>query len=102
MTARARYRALFRGRFGKLQQLTESRCPRLMHGGPECHLHRLQINTASLLPLGEDAAQQTGYFAGDLPLDRLGRFFSSGVSASSTGRKAQIFSLTSTTSPQSF
>ena len=73
-----------------------------MHGGAECHLHRLQIHTASLIPLGEDAAQQRGYFAGDLRLDRRGRFFSSRVSVSSTGRKAQIFSLTSTTSPQSF
>jgi hypothetical protein len=73
-----------------------------MQGGTEGHLHRLQIQVAGLLAFGEDAAQQRGYFARDLGLDRRGRFFSSGVNVSSTGRNAQIFSLTSTTSPLSF
>ena len=67
-----------------------------MQGGAEAHLHRLQIYAAGLLPLGEDAAQQGGYFARDLRVDRFGRFFSCGVSVSSTGRARQIFSLTST------
>jgi hypothetical protein len=73
-----------------------------MQGGTEGHLHRLQIQVASLLALGEDTAQQRGYFARDLGMDRRGLFFSSGVNVSSTGRNAQIFSLTSTTSPLSF
>jgi hypothetical protein len=72
-----------------------------MQGGPESHFHRLQIQAAGLLKLGEDAAQQRGYFARDLGVDGFRRFFSSGVSVSSTGRNAQIFSLTSTTSPLS-
>jgi hypothetical protein len=73
-----------------------------MQGGTEGHLHRLQIQVAGLLALGEDTVQQSGYFARDLGLDRLGRFFPSDVSVSSTGRNAQIFSLTSTTSPLTF
>jgi hypothetical protein len=73
-----------------------------MQGGTKGHLHRLQIQIAGLLALGEDTTQQRGYFARDLGVDRRGRFFSSGVNASSTGRNAQIFSLTSTTSPLSF
>jgi hypothetical protein len=72
-----------------------------MHGGAEAHLHRLQIHATRLLPLGEDAAQQGGYFARDLRVDRFGRFFSCGVSVFWTGRTAQIFSLTSMISPQS-
>ena len=90
------------GRLGELQQLTEGCCAGLMQGGTEGHLHRLQIQVAGLLALGEDTAQQRGYFACNLGVDRRGRFFSSGVSVSSTGRNAQIFSLTSTTSPLSF
>jgi hypothetical protein len=70
-----------------------------MQSSAERHLHRLQIRLAGLLALGKDASQQRGYFARDLVLDRLGRFFSCGVRVFSTGRSAQIFSLTSTTSP---
>lgn len=83
-------------RLGELQQLSESRCAGLMQGGTEGHLHRLQIQIAGLLALREDAAQQRGYFAGDFGVDRFRRFFSSGVSVSSTGRARQIFSLMST------
>src|SRR5207248_5965670 len=101
MAARARDRAPAGGRLGELQQLSERRRPSLMQGGAEPHLHRLQIYAARLLPLGEDVAQQRGYFARDLRMDRFGRFFSAGVSVSSTCRKAQILSLTSTISAQS-
>jgi hypothetical protein len=94
--------ALIGGRLGELQPLTECRCAGLRQGGTEAHLHRLQIQVAGPLALGEDTAQQRGYFACDLGVDRRGRFFSSGVNVSSTGRNAQIFSLTSTTSPLSF
>lgn len=72
-----------------------------MQGGAEAHLHCLQIQTAGLLALGQDPAQQGGYFARDLPVDCFGRFFSSGVNVSSTGRRVQIFSLTSISSPHS-
>ena len=96
MAARARDVAQFGGRFGELQQLSERRRPGLMQGGAEAHLYRLQIYGAGLLPLGEDAAQQRGYLARDLRMNRFGRFFSSGVSVSSTSRARQIFSLTST------
>ncbi|MCZ2077744.1 MAG: hypothetical protein LC130_22410 [Bryobacterales bacterium] len=57
-----------------------------MQGSTEGHFHHLQIQGAGLLALGEDAAQQRGYFARDLGVDRRGRFFSSGVNVSSTGR----------------
>ena len=87
--------ALVGGRLGKLQQLSESRRAGLMHSGAESHLDCFQIQDAALLPLGEDTAQQRGYFARDLLVDRFGRFFSCGVSVSSTGRAWQIFSLTS-------
>jgi hypothetical protein len=73
-----------------------------MHDGAKCHLDRLQVRPADLFSLGEDVAQERSYFPRDLRLDRRGSFFSSDVSASSTGRKAQILSLTSTISPQSF
>jgi len=102
VAARARDGALFDGRLGELQQPTESRCPRLMQGGAEGRFHCLQIHAARLFSLGENPAQQGGYFARDLRMDRFRRFFSSGVSVSSTGRKAQIRSLTATISAQSF
>jgi hypothetical protein len=73
-----------------------------MQGGTEGHLHRLQIQVADRLAFGEDTAQQRSYLARDLGVDRRGRFFSSGVDVSWTGRNAQILSLTSTTSPLSF
>ena len=94
--------ALLGGRLGELQQLTEGRCAGLMQGRTEGQFHRLQIQAAGLPALGEDAAQQRGYFARDLGVDCRGRFFSSDVNVSSTGRNAQIFSLTSTTSVLSF
>jgi hypothetical protein len=66
-----------------------------MQSGAEGHLHRFQIGLAGAGAFGEDARQQRGYFARDLVLDGLGRFFSSGVRVSSTGRARQIFSFTS-------
>jgi hypothetical protein len=67
--------ALAGGRLGEPQQLTEGRCAGLMQGGTEGHLHRLQIQIAGLLALGEDTAQQLGYFVRDLGMDRRGLFF---------------------------
>jgi hypothetical protein len=86
VAARARDDALFSGRLGELQQLSERRRSGLMQGGAEAHLHCFQIQAAGLLPLGKDTAQQRGYFARDLGMDRFGLFFSSDVSVSSTGR----------------
>ena len=83
------------------EQLAERRRPRLVHGGAKGSLHRFQIRTPATTPLGKDKSEQRAYFPRDLCLDRLGRFFSSGVSVSSTGREAQIFSLTSIIFPQS-
>ena len=98
----ARDGALIGGRLGELQQLAEGGCAGLMQGGAEGHFHRLQIQSSRLLAFGEDAAEQRGYFVLDLGLDRRRRFFSSGVSVSSTGRAWQIFSFTSNRSPLSW
>ena len=77
---------LIGGGLGKLQQLSESRRAGLMHSGAKSHLDCFQIQSAAVRPLGEDAAQQCGYFARALLVDRFGRFFSSAVSVSSMGR----------------
>jgi hypothetical protein len=53
---------------------------------------------ARLAALLENDAQQLVYFARDLLPDRFRRFFSSGERLSSTGRKRQIFSFTSSKS----
>lgn len=94
--------ALLRGGLGESQQLTECRCSGPMHAGAEGHFHRLQIHVPCLSALSEDAAQQCGYFARNFPYGSPRLFFPCAVSASSSGRRAQIFSLTSTISPQSF
>jgi hypothetical protein len=96
MAAWARNTALAGDRRGKLQQLRESRRSGSMNGCAKAHLHRLQIEAPGLLPLGEGAAQQCSYFAHDLSMDRLARFFPSALSVSFTGRTRQILSLTST------
>jgi hypothetical protein len=74
MAAWARNAAQFFGWRGKLQ-LSESRRSGLMKSSAKAHLHRLQIEAAGLLSLGEDVAQHSSYFARDLSMDRLGRFF---------------------------
>jgi len=69
-----------------------------MHGRAHQHLDCFQIDVARLADANEDGAQQLLYFARDFLLDGVRRFFSCGVSVSSTGRWRQIFSLTSTSS----
>jgi hypothetical protein len=69
-----------------------------MHGATHGHLHSLQIHLAGFAPSGEDHLQQPGYFVLDFLLDCFRRFFSSGVKVSSTGRRRQICSFTSTSS----
>jgi hypothetical protein len=98
VTAGTRKAALLFDGFAEVQQLAEGGSAGMMESSAERHLHRFQIRLAGLLAFGEDASQEGGYFARDLVLDRLGRFFSSGVSVSSTGRVRQIFSLTSSRS----
>jgi len=68
-----------------------------MQGGAHRHLHRFQVETLALTPLAEDHSQQTIYFLGHFPVERLSRFFSCSLNFSSpaTGRNGQIASLTS-------
>lgn len=101
LTTSTSHAALIGRWFGKLQQPGERRRSRLVHGGANGRLHRFRIGAPAAVAFGEDTSEQRGYFPRDLGLDRLCRFFSSGVNASSTGRSAQIFSLISTISPQS-
>jgi hypothetical protein len=60
---------LFRYRLGELQQPGESRRTGPMQGGAEGHLHRFQLQAASLFPFGENAAQQCRYFPRNLRVD---------------------------------
>ena len=95
---------LRRGVGGRLQQLLEQ----LRAGSVQCRtggrLQRFQVPVLLLAPGGEDQSQQLFDFLGDFLLDRRGRFFSCGVTdaadsdSCSTGRKRQIFSLTSMSS----
>ncbi len=93
LTARARNRAAIRR--GKSQQLGQRARPGLMHDRAHQHLDCLQIEATRLAHAGENSAQQLFYFARDFLLDGVRRFFSCGVSVSSTGRRRQIFSFTS-------
>jgi len=76
----------------------------------KCWAAMFQIHSApspsttftGLAAAGKDYLKQTVHFLGDFLLDRFGRFFSSGVKASSTGRSRQICSLTPTSSWPSF
>ena len=64
-----------------------------MHGSSHRHLDRFQIEPASLALVVENKMQQRAYFPFDFLPDRFRRFFSCGVSVSSTGLARQIFSL---------
>jgi hypothetical protein len=101
MAASASQPAPIRRGLGKLQQFGERRRSRLVHGRTNGRLYRFQIGAPTAVALGKDASEQRGYFPRDLRLDRLGRFFSSGVRGSAIGRNAQIFSLSSMSCPQS-
>jgi len=69
-----------------------------MHRSAHQHLDGFQIHHAPVLAVREDHLEQAAYFPFDLLFNGFGRFFSCGVSVSSTGRKRQIRSLTSTSS----
>ena len=91
--------ALLRG--FEFQQSSQGGRPGLMHAGAHKHLDGFQIETPRLTASAENDAQQLVYFARDFLADSCRRFFSCGVSVSSTGRRAQMFSLTSIICPQS-
>jgi hypothetical protein len=50
------------------------------------HLDRFEIHLTGFAAARKDYLQQTVHFLGDFLLDCFGRFFSSGVKVSSTGR----------------
>jgi hypothetical protein len=101
MTARTSQTPAIAGWFGEPQQFGKRHGSHMMHTSAHGHLHSFQIHAPAAVLFSEDAPQQGGHIPRDLRLDRLRCFFSSGVSVSSTGRNAQMFSLTSTSWPQS-
>jgi hypothetical protein len=96
LTAATGDAAVFGGRGGELQQLTEGGTSSLMHGRTHGDLDGFQIETSRLASFRKDDAQQSIYFAADFLLDSFERFFSCALSDSVTGRVRQIFSFTST------
>ena len=80
-------------RHGKPQQLGQGAGSGPLHGRTHQHLDGFQIEAAR-----EDRAKQLLYLARNFALDSVRRFFSCGVRVSSTGRRRQIFSFTSTSS----
>lgn len=96
MAASAGYGPLV-GRWNrKLQQFCQRCGAGLMHGRTHRHFQSFQIHTSRFAAGTEDYTQQLCYFARDFLLDRFRRFFSWADGAvSSTGRNAQICSLTS-------
>ena len=95
VTAGTRHLALIRAGRIALQQLAQRECSRPVHGSPRCHLNGLQIESARLALLLNHKPEQGVHFSFEFLPDRLGRFFSCGVSVSSTGLARQIFSLVS-------
>ena len=81
-----------------MQEFGQRRCTRLVHGRAHQHLDGLQIQTTRLAETVDDSAHQVVYFERGFLADRFCRFFSCGVKVSSTGRRRQTRSLTSTSS----
>jgi hypothetical protein len=82
------------GRVGA-QQLAQRSRPGPMHRSPHGHFDRFQIESACFALILKDEPEYGGYFPFDLPMDGFRRFFSCGVSVSSTGRASQISSFVS-------
>jgi len=82
----------------ELQQFAKGCGAGPMHGRTHSRFDSFQIQTSGLAATLENHTQKLLYFARDLLADRFDRFFSSGDSASSTGRARQIFSFTSSKS----
>ena len=78
------------------QQLLQGACPGTVHGTAHQPLNGFQIYLAGLAPIGENHLEQPVHFLTDFLLDDFRRFFSCGVSDSSTGRARQICSFTDT------
>ena len=76
------------------QELAEGCRASPKHGGPNEVLDGFQIQMTACAPVAQDDSGYFANFAGDFALDVFDRFFSCGVSASSTDRRRQIFSLT--------
>jgi hypothetical protein len=97
LTARARHCG--RNGFGwLLQEMLQRSGPSAVHGGAGGGFDRFQIETALPAEFGERELEQAIYFVGDFLTDGVRRFFSWDEGASSTGRRRQILSLTSTKS----
>jgi hypothetical protein len=94
-TTGTRHLALIRAGRIASQQLAQRGRSGPMHGGPHRHLDRFLVESAGLALVLKNKPQQRAYFPFDFLPDRFRRFFSCGVSVSSTGRARQIFSLTS-------
>ena len=58
-----------------------------MHRAASGRLDGFEIEAAAVAPPAEDDLEQPIHFLGDFLVDRFGRFFSWGVSVSSTGRR---------------
>ena len=88
--------SLISGGLWELQQFSQAGRTGPVHGRAHRHLDGFQIDKARLAATGENDAQQLVYFARDFLFDRFDRFFSwADGDVSSTGRNAQICSLTS-------
>jgi hypothetical protein len=69
-----------------------------MQGGSDRRLQGFQIQAAPLAAILKDHPQQLAYFARDFLLDGFCRFFSCADREPATGRRWQIFALTSSNS----
>ena len=95
VTTGTRYFALIRAGRIAPQQLAQCGRSGAMHGSAHCHLDRFQVESAGLALVLKYKPEQGAYFPFDFLPDRFRRFFSCGVSVSSTGLARQIFSFTS-------
>src|ERR1700730_6542020 len=64
---------------GMRPQFIQQRRTRLVEGGADRHLHRLQVQATGAVTLAKDEPQPRFYFTGDFLLDGFRRFFSCGV-----------------------
>lgn len=83
------------------EKLAQTSGTGLLQGSAQGHLHRFQVQFASLASCGEYHPQQCIYFPRDFLIDRSSRFFSCAVQTPAScarGRRRQIFSLRVTSS----
>ena len=100
MSARTGYRAAVGIRRIVSQQLRQRTSSGLVYSRSQSSLDGFQIERAATTALLKNNPQEAVYFAGHCLLHGLRRFFSAAVcTVCSTGRKRQIFRLTSTNSP---